>query len=75
MSNKLKQHIMRSNKLFNLMFLAFSFAIIIVVSINIQLTHSALSKTASPDKTFEQPEKNVVAVSHHEIKAQTHYKI
>lgn len=66
---------MKSNKLFNLLFLAFSFAVIAAVSANIQLTHSALSKTVSPDKTFEQPVKNVVAVSHHEIKAQTHYKI
>ncbi len=44
---------MKSNALFNTLFLAFSFAVIAIVSGNIQLTDAALSKTTNEAKKTE----------------------
>jgi hypothetical protein len=44
---------MKSNALFNTLFLAFSFAVIIIVGANLQLTNSALSRTSKDSKESE----------------------
>lgn len=46
MSNKLKHYIMKSNKLFNSLFLAFSLVIIGLIAVNHHIATSAIQKLA-----------------------------